>query len=90
MTSQDKLQGVATTSGALEGHGKVNVWNPSTLALCQLPLTPQLKLIIAGFSYVDSVSSAPAVFLSQYILSEIIIKPEKSSYFKIRCLMTPG
>ena len=49
MTSNDELQEVATTSGALEGPGKVNVGNPATLALCQLPLTPQLKLIIAGF-----------------------------------------
>ena len=49
MTSNDELQEVATTSGALEGPGKVNVGNPATLALCQLPLTPELKLIIAGF-----------------------------------------
>ena len=87
MTSNDELQEVATTSGALEGPGKVNVGNPATLALCQLPLTPELKLVIA---HVDKNLAAPAVFLYQYILLEIIIKPEKSMYFKIRCLITPG
>ena len=51
MTSNDELQEVATTSGALEGPGKVNVGNPATLALCQLPLTLELKLIIAHFSF---------------------------------------
>ena len=49
MTSHDEVQEVATSSGALEGPGKVNVWNPTTLALCQLPLTPELKLVIAHF-----------------------------------------
>ena len=49
MTSNDELQEVATTSGALEGPGKVNVGNSATLALCQLPLTPELKLVIAHF-----------------------------------------
>ena len=86
MTSNDELQEVATTSGALEGPGKVNVGNPATLALCQLPLTPELKLIIAGFLCRFSEFCSGVFLLTVYTIR----KPEKSMYFKIRCLMTPG
>ena len=64
MTSNDELQEVATTSGALEGPGKVNVGNPATLALCQLPLTLELKLVIAHFSFRFSEFGSGGILLS--------------------------
>ena len=66
MTSNDELQEVATTSGALEGPGKVNVGNPATLALCQLPLTLELKLVIAHFSFRFSDVGSGPFFLSVF------------------------
>ena len=60
MTSNDELQEIATTSGALEGPGKVNVGNPATLALCQLPLRLELKLVIAHLLFrFSEVGSGP-------------------------------
>ena len=47
MTSNDEVQEVATTSGAMGGPGKVNVRNHSTLHPGQLLLMPELKLVIA-------------------------------------------
>ena len=68
MTSNDELQEVATTSGALEGPGKVNVGNPATLALCQLPLTLELKLVIAHFSFRFSEFGAGRFLISIYTI----------------------
>ena len=60
MTSNDEVQEVATTSGAMGGPGKVNVGNHSTLHPGQLLLMPELKLVIAHLLFqFREVSSGP-------------------------------